>query len=359
MSILDKQFTPPPRRSRKRTFVILGVVLVVILAIFIFTNVGSDIAFIEHFVTAPNHFTYHGHSDYVSGVAWSRDGKRIASASGDHTVQIWDAADGSHIFTYRGHSADVLTLAWSPSGKYIASGSIDTTVQIWDPTNGNRLYTHHGHSDAVFDVAWSPDGTRIASASNDGSVQIWDATTGAHTVSYLSPPLSKGGRAPWNAVAWSPDSKRLMIGGIGDAVLLDAATARVIGYYGHHGGSAHSLAWSPDGTYIAIGRDDTTVQVWNVATTTNVYTYPGHTTDVFTVAWSPDGKRIASGSADGLVQVWDALTGNNVYTYRGHADYYWGHFTSGQAVYSVAWSPDGKRIASGSNDMTVQVWQAI
>lgn len=77
------------------------------------------------------------------------------------------------------------------------------------------------------------------------------------------------------------------------------------------------------------------------------------------MAWSPDGKRIASGSADGLVQVWDALTGNNVYTYRGHADYYWGHFTSGQAVYSVAWSPDGKRIASGSNDMTVQVWQAM
>ena len=121
----------------------------------------------------------------------------------------------------------------------------------------------------------------------------------------------------------------------------------------------HALVWSPDGVYLAIGRDDTTVQVWNVATITNVYTYTGHSDDVLTVAWSPDGKRIASGSADGLVQVWDALTGDHVYTYRGHADYYPGHFTSGKAVNAVAWSPDGKHIASGSDDMTVQVWQAM
>jgi eukaryotic-like serine/threonine-protein kinase len=359
MSILDKPLTPPPRKSRRRTFIILGIILILLIALFIFTDVRADLALLVHFVNAPNHYTYSGHIDYVSAVAWSPDGKRIASASGDHTVQVWDAANGGHVLTYRGHGGDVLSLAWSPDGKNVASGSLDKTVQVWDATSGNRVYTYNGHSDAVFDVAWSPDGKRIASASNDGSVQIWDAFTGTHVFSYLSPLNVRLKRAPWNTVAWSPSGNYVAIGGAGDAIILDATTGKILGYYGHHGGSANSIAWSPDGVYLAIGRDDTTVQVWNVATTTNVYTYTGHSADVFTVAWSPDGKRIASGSSDGFVQVWDALTGNHVYTYRGHADYYPGHFTSGKSVNAVAWSPDGKRIASGSDDMTVQVWQAM
>ena len=80
---------------------------------------------------------------------------------------------------------------------------------------------------------------------------------------------------------------------------------------------------------------------------------------VFAVAWSPDGKRIASGDSDGLVLVWDAFTGGHTYTYRGHVDYYPGHYTSGAAVNSLAWSPDGKHIASASSDSTVQVWQPM
>ncbi len=162
-------------------------------------------------------------------------------------------------------------------------------------------------------------------------------------------------------MAWSPDGKSIAIGGNGDVRVLDAATGKHVTYYGFHGGLVHSVAWSPDGAYLAIGSASFTVEVWKVASVQNVYTYTGHTTDVFSVAWSPNGKRIASGSADGLVEVWDALTGNNVYTYRGHADIYFGHFTfgSGGAVNGVAWSPDGKRIASASSDTTVQVWNAM
>ena len=132
----------------------------------------------------------------------------------------------------------------------------------------------------------------------------------------------------------------------------------MLNYYGSLGGTVHDVAFSPNGQYLAIGSSQDSVQVWNVATVKNVYTYANSATDVYAVAWSPDGKRIASGSGDGLVEVWDALTGDHVYTYRGHADFYPGHFTQNAAVNALAWSPDGTHIASGSSDNTVQVWQA-
>lgn len=359
-SLLERKLTPQPRRrSHRGLYITIGVIVVLIASILLFTNVSNDIAFITHFVSPPKHFTYSGHSDYISSVAWSPDSKRIASASGDRTVQVWDAADGSHVLTYRGHTDDVATVAWSPDGQLIASGGLDNTVQVWNAVTGARVFTYTKHTDAVYNVVWSPDGKRIASASQDGTVQIWDATTGEHVVTFTGLTPVRGALGAKNAVAWSPDGKYLAIGGEGPVTMLNAATAQIIGYYGPHGGASHAVAFSPDGTYLAVGRDDSSVQVWNVANPTNpIYTYGGHMADIFAVTWSPDSKRIASGGEDSTVQVWDALTGNHAFTYRGHLDYYWGHFTSNQYVNTVAWSPDGKLIASGSSDDTLQVWAA-
>ena len=133
MSILDKPLSPRPQRTRwRRAILILSIVAVLLVVFFVLTDIRADFAIGVHFFTAPNHFTYQGHSDYVSAVAWSPDGKRIASGSGDHTVQVWDASNGSHVYTYRGHDSDVSTLAWSPDGKYIASAGLDNTVQVWE-----------------------------------------------------------------------------------------------------------------------------------------------------------------------------------------------------------------------------------
>jgi WD40 repeat protein len=130
MSILDKPLTPGPHRTkRRRTIIILSIIAVLPIVFLMFTDIRADIAFGVHFVTAPDHFTYQGHSDYVSAVAWSPDGKRIASASGDHTVQVWDATDGSHVYIYRGHSSDVSTLAWSPEGLVIHHISLTMTLR--------------------------------------------------------------------------------------------------------------------------------------------------------------------------------------------------------------------------------------
>src|SRR5260221_81451 len=130
-------------------------------------------------------YTYRGHSADVMGVAWSPDGKRLASASNDGTVQVWDAADGGHVYTYRGHADHVNAVPWSPDGKRLASGSDDDTVQVWDAADGGHVYTYRGHADAVWGVAWSPDGTRIVSGSGnidngrgDTTAQVGDAANG-------------------------------------------------------------------------------------------------------------------------------------------------------------------------------------
>jgi WD40 repeat protein len=116
--------------------------------------------------------TYRQHSNAISAVAWSPDGKELASASYDKTVQVWDPVTGQRFTTYRGHSNWITAVAWSPDGKELASASYDKTVQIWEAATGKHLLTYHGHSDTVTAIAWSPDGSHLASASFDNTVQV-------------------------------------------------------------------------------------------------------------------------------------------------------------------------------------------
>src|SRR5205085_12583926 len=131
----DKQEKKPlskrHRLRRRFIIIILSVLLFLIVLLLAFTDIRGDINFVVHFFTPPKHFTFSGHSDGVNAVAWSPDSKRIASASSDGTVQVWDAANGSHVLKYHGHRSDVFAVAWSPDGKYIASGGLDNTVQVW------------------------------------------------------------------------------------------------------------------------------------------------------------------------------------------------------------------------------------
>ncbi len=148
-------------------------------------------------------YTYKGHTAAVFAVVWSPDGKRIASGSGDHTVQVWHAIDGSNVYTYKGHIATVFAVAWSPDGRYVASGSFDNTVRVWHAIDVSNIYTYRGHTDAVNAVAWSPDSGRIVSGSTDTTVQVWHAIDGANVSIY------KGHTAKVFAVAWSFKSKHI------------------------------------------------------------------------------------------------------------------------------------------------------
>jgi WD40 repeat protein/serine/threonine protein kinase len=295
-----------------------------------------------------------GHPDSVNCVAFSPDGRRLASGSSDGTVKVWDYATGQEPPAPKGHPDSVNCVAFSPDGRCLASGSTDQTVKIWDSATGKELHTLRGQAKAVWSVAFSPDGRRLASGSRDNAVKVWDAATGQDllTLKTHSKRVHEAGGVPivpeGRGVAFSPDGRLLAAGSADDTVTIwDGATGQELRTL-VHANWVNSVAFSPDGRLLASGSADNTVRIWDAATGQELASFREHALQVDSVAFSPDGRYVASGSADATVKIWDTANSKEPFTFKGGAN----------VVRCVAFSPDGRRLASGDENNTVKVWDS-
>jgi WD40 repeat protein len=283
-----------------------------------------------------------GHTDLMGAVALSRNNRRIASGSNDHTIRIWDADSGKLLRTIEGHDGEVTSLAWSFDGKRLLSGSKDGTARLWDTESGKELRKLEGHNSWVWSVALAGNTDYVlTSCVGDGAVRIWVVKEAQ---------FLRGHKPDVKAVAFSPDGERALSGGPdGELRLWDLQTCKPIRTLTGHTGAVRRVVFSADGRRALSGSYDNTMRLWDLETGKEIWTFHGHTGWVHTVAFAPDGRHAVSGGWDETIRVWDLASGVEVVRLEPKAG----------RIEELALSSDGRFLVLGSWDKAVRIIRLV